>query len=202
MLAGLVGMLFARWHLNTVRPMPRPFTRAILTAGSVDLHPLSLEELLHVPGRHRSGADYYKKHLFIRVLSHTLNKDGDGEPNILEQIVRSSSPEPFDLEDNVETLPKYSADRTPRSSGLTSKLSTKLKRPHRSEATGYDVENVDVTGSPTNGGYGSFYATYVCMFLPFLLFRVVMSVFFLRDKATRLTKPFANLCKSLRRAGE
>ena len=42
----------------------------------VDLQPLSLESLFHDPGKHRSGTDYYKKHLFTRVLSHSLNKDG------------------------------------------------------------------------------------------------------------------------------
>lgn len=174
----LVGMLFARWHLNTVRLMSRPFTRVKLTVGPVDLHPLSLEELLHIPGRPRSGADYYKKHLFVRVLSHTLNKEGDGEPNLLEQVVRSSSPEPFQLEDNIEALPKYPVDNTPRSSRLTSKLSNKLKLSQRSGTMepGGDVENVEVK-TPTGVGYGSFYATYVCLLPSSLLLRVVMSVF-------------------------
>ena len=145
-----------------------PFACAVFTINHVDLHPLSLEDLLHVPGRPRSGADYYKRHLFIRVLSHTLNKGGDEEPNLLEQIVRSSSPEPFELEDKVETLPKYPADDTPRSSGFTSKLSNRWKSPRKFgtvEPWGYDVENVDVTKPATYADHGSLYATYVRLLL-------------------------------------
>jgi len=118
------------------------------------------------------------KHLFIRVLSHTLNNDEDEEPNILEQIVRSSSPEPFELEDKVEALPKYPVDNTPRSSGFASRLSNKLKLPHRSgtiEPGGYDVENVDVTKAPACADYGTSYATYVCPLLPFPLLHVATS---------------------------
>ncbi|VDB86254.1 unnamed protein product [Peniophora sp. CBMAI 1063] len=40
-----------------------------------DMHPLSLEDILHA-GRHaRSKADYYPQHLFIRVLCHTLGSE-------------------------------------------------------------------------------------------------------------------------------
>ena len=129
-----------------------------------DLHPLSLEGLLHVPGGPRSGADYYKKHLFIRVLSHTLNKDGDEEPSLLEQVVRSFSPEPFELEDEVGAPPKYSVDDTPRSSRLPSKLSSRLKLPRRSGTIGHEKDGfkyVDMTNTPIYMDYGSFYATYV-----------------------------------------
>lgn len=176
----------------------------IFTIRPIDLHPLSLEDLLHVPGRHRSGADYYKGHLFIRVLSHTLNKDGDEEPNLLEQIVRSSSPEPFKPEDEAKAPPKYPADDTPRSSGFTSKLSSKLKPPRRSEPERNDVENADVTKAPNYTDYHSGYATYVHLFPPPLLLLVVtfFSLSFFRNKGTRLTKPSASLCKSSRRAGE
>ncbi|KAG6330165.1 hypothetical protein ID866_8925 [Astraeus odoratus] len=37
-----------------------------------DLHPLAVEDVLHRRGQTRSKADYYPKHLFLRVLSHTL----------------------------------------------------------------------------------------------------------------------------------
>lgn len=36
------------------------------------MHPLSVEDLLHRGGHALSKADYYPKHLFIRVLCHTL----------------------------------------------------------------------------------------------------------------------------------
>jgi len=175
---------------------------AIFTIGHVDLHPLSLEDLLHVPGRPRSGADYYKRHLFIRVLSHTLNRGGDEEPNLLEQIVRSSSPEPFELEDRVETLPKYSADDTPRSSGLTSKLSNRWKSPRKSgtiEPGGYDVENVDVTKPATYGDHGSLYATYVRLLPLFLLPRVVIVPF--QGQGYEIDKTVLKLMQELKDGG-
>jgi hypothetical protein len=36
------------------------------------MHPLSVEDILHLGGHTLSKADYYPKHLFIRVLCHTL----------------------------------------------------------------------------------------------------------------------------------
>ncbi|KAG9037278.1 hypothetical protein FRB95_006221 [Tulasnella sp. JGI-2019a] len=36
------------------------------------LHPLAIEDILHSRQTYSSRADYYQKHLFIRVLSHTL----------------------------------------------------------------------------------------------------------------------------------
>ena len=153
----------------------------IFKARPVDLHPLSLEDLLNIPGRSLSGANYYKGHLFIRVLSHTLNTDGDEEPNLLEQIIRSSSPELFEVEDGAEVLPKYSTDDTPRSSGFTSKLSSKLRLPHGSatiEPGRDDMGRMDMTAAPTFASYGSRYATYVRLCIPFLLLHVTSSSHF------------------------
>ena len=188
-------------------PIPRPFTGTILTIRLIDLHPLSLEELFHVPGGHRSGADYYKGHLFIRILSHTLDGDGDEAPNLSEKIVRSSSPEPFGLEDEAAAPLKYSADNASRSSGFTSKLSNKLRPSRRSGTTGPgrdDVENVDMTKAPAYTGHGSHYATYVHL-LPTFLLLLVMTSFppsLFRDKGTRLIKLSASSCKNSRRTGE
>jgi hypothetical protein len=36
------------------------------------MHPLSVEDILHLGGHTLSKADYYPNHLFIRVLCHTL----------------------------------------------------------------------------------------------------------------------------------
>lgn len=74
-----------------------------------DLHPLAVEDILHPRGQSRSKTDYYPKHLFIRVLSHTLyDPDSPGtyeapgdlvaEPSqeLREPIRRESSPGPMD----------------------------------------------------------------------------------------------------------
>ncbi|KAJ7074378.1 magnesium transporter [Mycena amicta] len=45
-------------------------------ARRYQLHPLSLEDILHEQGHNHSKADYYQQHLFIRVLCHSLS-DGD-----------------------------------------------------------------------------------------------------------------------------
>lgn len=130
-----------------------------------DLHPLALEDVLHLPGSPRSGVDYYKKHLFIRVLSHTLNQNDQIEPNFLEQFARSPSPEPLRSSNDIDGLPAYTTEENPPS-GFASKLSRKFRSPHKSatiEPGGYDVENIDVSKPPNNGStvnYGSFYAAY------------------------------------------
>ena len=158
-----------------------------------DLHPLSLEDILTFPGRPRSGADYYKKHLFIRVLSHTLNQDGQNVPNVLEQIVRSDSPDPFELTDDIEGLPKYSKEGT-RSSGFLSKF----KPPHKSatiEPGGYDVENVDISKPPPlSTTYSSFYATHVrsSSFAPPRRHSLIPP----RPKAIAPIRPFSSSCKN------
>ncbi|KAG8930421.1 hypothetical protein FRC02_004253 [Tulasnella sp. 418] len=40
-----------------------------------NLHPLAIEDVLHGRITSRSKADYYSKHLFIRLISHTLRED-------------------------------------------------------------------------------------------------------------------------------
>jgi hypothetical protein len=63
------------------------------------MHPLSVEDLLH----HRTGhslskADYYPKHLFIRVLCHTLGcsaQSSESDATLLTDLPRSDSPQRF-----------------------------------------------------------------------------------------------------------
>lgn len=43
------------------------------------MHPLALEDLLHQRAQARSKADYYAQHMFLRVLTHTLGDQSDGE---------------------------------------------------------------------------------------------------------------------------
>ncbi|KAG6874363.1 hypothetical protein C0995_015099 [Termitomyces sp. Mi166 len=40
-----------------------------------DLHPLALEDIFHTRSQTRSKADYYNKHLFLRVLCHKLGQE-------------------------------------------------------------------------------------------------------------------------------
>ncbi|KAJ7771826.1 hypothetical protein B0H16DRAFT_1514877 [Mycena metata] len=42
-----------------------------------DLHSLALEDILHEQGHNQSKADYYRQHLFLRVLCHSLPTEGD-----------------------------------------------------------------------------------------------------------------------------
>jgi hypothetical protein len=197
-------MLFERWLLNTVHPIPRLSTGTVFIIKPIDLHPLSLEELLRVPGRHRSGADYYKEHLFIRVLSHTLDEDGDEESNLLEQVVRSSSPEPFSPEDEVEAPPKYSAGGAPRSSTFTSKLSNKLKLHHRSGTAGLgrdDLESVDVANVLTYADYDSRYGSYVHLLPSSLVLLVVTSFSIFQKQGYKIDKTVRKLMRELEEGG-
>ncbi|KAJ7756783.1 hypothetical protein DFH07DRAFT_819920 [Mycena maculata] len=49
-----------------------------------DLHSLALEDILHEQGHNQSKADYYRSHLFLRVLCHSLSTEAD----------RDSGPDP------------------------------------------------------------------------------------------------------------
>jgi len=179
-------------------PISHPFHPCLAHAAcEPELHPLSLEDVLNVPGRPRSGADYYKRHLFIRVLSHTLGNGGPGGPNFLEQIARSSSPEPLELADKIEGLPKHSVEESRTSSAFTSKFSRKHRSPNKSatiEPGGYDVENVNVSKPPQGATYGSFYATYVrkTLFVPPLTRPLTPS----RTKRKTSIRQFSNSCKN------
>ncbi|KAJ6500379.1 magnesium transporter [Mycena sanguinolenta] len=48
-----------------------------------DLHPLALEDILHEQGHNQSKADYYRQHLFLRVLCHSIptKQDRDAGPD-------------------------------------------------------------------------------------------------------------------------
>jgi hypothetical protein len=84
-----------------------------LTLSLIDLHPLALEDIFHTRSQTRSKADYFAKHLFLRILCHelglatpsgdfvaesaafgstlaSLDSDDDGD-----EFTRSDSPEPF-----------------------------------------------------------------------------------------------------------
>jgi len=59
----------------TVRPwLPQHHFNSYIKI--LDLHALSLEDILHEQGSSQSKADYYLDHLFIRVVTHFLHADG------------------------------------------------------------------------------------------------------------------------------
>jgi len=68
----------------------------------LELHPLALEDVFHTRSQNRSKADYYSKHLFLRVLCHELAKGeqpGSSHSSHLTSFLpgvhRSASPDPF-----------------------------------------------------------------------------------------------------------
>lgn len=76
------------------------YTRTTLTHLIVDMHPLAVEDILHCRKNARSKADYYTKHLFLRVLCHTLDEDANADADVVQPISalgipRSSSPGPM-----------------------------------------------------------------------------------------------------------
>ena len=93
--------------------------------GFVELHPLALEDVFHGHSGNRSKADYYTKHLFLRVLCHELlpEDDANGPPSFTD-APRSSSPEPIgeyapeydEKEDDPEDIIKNGGVPSPVSS--------------------------------------------------------------------------------------
>ena len=82
------------------------------------MHPLSVEDVLHMGGHTLSKADYYPKHLFIRVLCHTLGS-ANGTSQCLTtaagsaglsssppftDIPRSASPQHFNFDEKHGTI--------------------------------------------------------------------------------------------------
>ncbi|THH26833.1 hypothetical protein EUX98_g7359 [Antrodiella citrinella] len=60
-----------------------------------DMHPLALEDVLHQRGHARSKADYYHKHLFLRMLCHTLSNEDQEAPPDVTHLPRSDSPDSY-----------------------------------------------------------------------------------------------------------
>jgi hypothetical protein len=82
------------------------------------MHPLSVEDVLHLGGHTLSKADYYPKHLFIRVLCHTLGSaNGISQSSTMAagstglsssppftDIPRSASPQHFNFDEKHGTV--------------------------------------------------------------------------------------------------
>ena len=88
------------------------------------MHPLALEDVLHQRGHARSKADYYQRHLFLRVLCHSLSdEETDPLATSVTHLPRSDSPEPMDEEDEDEKFPDD--EKTEFGSASGSKFSTR-----------------------------------------------------------------------------
>jgi len=75
----------------------------------LDLHPLALEDVFHGHSQNRSKADYYTRHLFLRVLCHELVDDisQNGTTSQFTNAARSDSPEPIgepEVDDDMKDL--------------------------------------------------------------------------------------------------
>ena len=90
------------------------------------MHPLAIEDLLHARRAARSKADYYQKHLFLRILCHTLTPEEEtATPDgSVTQLPRSSSPEHYDDSDNEDSIGKDDEDRTVYGSNPSSRFAT------------------------------------------------------------------------------
>lgn len=102
-----------------------------------DLHSLALEDILHERGHNHSKADYYPGHLFIRVLSHSLELE-DFDPTRPSSSVPTSRldlegggyvPFPPSDSDPPKDLPKYTPSptlvQTPESTSAPSSVKGK-----------------------------------------------------------------------------
>jgi len=117
-----------------------------------DLHPLALEDVFHTRSQNRSKADYYSKHLFLRVLCHELGKGGEpasSEPaaygSTLTGVPRSISPVPLRESEDVEKdVLREQEEGTMYEYGIVSnqKITKKRKRFLPLPNTQRDLENM------------------------------------------------------------
>ncbi|KAG9049055.1 hypothetical protein FS837_011328 [Tulasnella sp. UAMH 9824] len=70
-----------------------------------EIHPLVIEDVLHGRQTYSSKADYYNKHLFVRMLCHVLKDDDDNSPNIIEP----NAPRPNVSRSNTTPPPAYTS---------------------------------------------------------------------------------------------
>lgn len=68
-----------------------------------EIHPLVIEDVIHGRQTYSSKADYYNKHLFVRMLCHTLKADDDHSPNTIEP----NAPRPAVSRSNTTPPPAY-----------------------------------------------------------------------------------------------
>ncbi|KAJ6570112.1 magnesium transporter [Mycena vulgaris] len=103
-----------------------------------DLHPLALEDVFHTRSQTRSKADYYTKHLFLRILCHELGDPDDpilssaAQGSTLTDLPRSDSPTPFtddDAEMEMRELGKGDFGEDEKTLAGTANSSRRKRRP-------------------------------------------------------------------------
>jgi hypothetical protein len=117
---------------------------------SLELHPLALEDVIHATASKRSKVDYYTKHLFLRILCHSVAKDGeftlmnapvfDLHPRTMTDLPRSASPDPFvekdyksihEIVENGDEHMVYDSPRSTQKKGLRARFFRDLEKgPH------------------------------------------------------------------------
>lgn len=123
----------------------------------LELHPLALEDLLTNRGHSRSKADYYTKHLALRILCHAVVPDEDTTSlkDIAPEKPRSSSPTPMSEDDEKALDEKFSDEGTMYGgSPPISRFSTKRKGAStmRRRGAGHwtgDIENSSTPSTPS-----------------------------------------------------
>ncbi|KAL5494805.1 hypothetical protein ACEPAI_267 [Sanghuangporus weigelae] len=112
-----------------------------------DIHPLALEDVLHQRGNQaRSKADYYPRHLFIRILRHTLGSDSDDDDERetvappITRLPRSTSPDVMREGDEGDGYSSTAGDWPDEKTLADSKLSAMRKGSLRLRKTNLDLE--------------------------------------------------------------
>ncbi|KAI0307651.1 hypothetical protein B0F90DRAFT_1829577 [Multifurca ochricompacta] len=96
---------FIKFLENDKVSAPEPWVKSY-SFPFQDMHPLSIEDLLHRHGHARLKADYYPKHLFLRVLCHTFGstaRSSQGSDMVAGSHAASSSRMP------ITNLPRSSS---------------------------------------------------------------------------------------------
>lgn len=85
----------------------------MILLAPLGLHPLALEEIIHSDSRSHSRAEYYRKHLFLRVLCHEFVDEQHASSTRTRSYTdfpRSASPEPIADFDSTKEIPSASDD--------------------------------------------------------------------------------------------
>ena len=127
-----------------------PFYPLRLTPQSIDLHPLALEDVFHGHARNRSKADYYSRHLFLRVLRHEVAQDDQlFGPDTFTNAPRTASPEPIDPpeEEKVNEKLGESEDLTKSGVRVESNAATLVQRRANGRTSILPTNQTDLKGS-------------------------------------------------------
>ncbi|PPQ96364.1 hypothetical protein CVT26_004966 [Gymnopilus dilepis] len=115
-----------------------------------NLHPLALEDVFHGHARNRSKADYYSRHLFLRVLRHEVAQDDQlFGPDTFTNAPRTASPEPIDPpeEEKVNEKLGESEDLTKSGVRVESNAATLVQRRANGRTSILPTNQTDLKGS-------------------------------------------------------